>query len=64
MLREYADPLQNMVTFQGINSTRLEKVEERLRDDVLKEAKKLGGLLLVHQELGKWRDTHICMFHA
>lgn len=41
-----------MSTFLGINSVRLEKVEERLKLDVLKEAKALGGLLLVHQELG------------
>ncbi|KAI9473878.1 MAG: inositol hexakisphosphate-domain-containing protein [Benjaminiella poitrasii] len=51
VLREYADPMQNMSTFLGINSVRLEKVEERLKLDVLKEAKSLGGLLLVHQEL-------------
>ncbi|KAI8886446.1 hypothetical protein K501DRAFT_177643 [Backusella circina FSU 941] len=51
VLREYADPLQNMSAFLGINSVRLEKVEERLKADVLKEAKSLGGLLLVHQEL-------------
>jgi hypothetical protein len=53
VLREYADPLQNMSAFLGINSVRLEKVEERLKADVLKEAKSLGGLLLVHQELCK-----------
>lgn len=52
-MREYADPMQNMRAFLGINSIRLEKVEERLKLDVLKEAKSLGGLLLVHQELCK-----------
>jgi hypothetical protein len=46
--------MQNMSTFLGINSVRLEKVEERLKLDVLKEAKSLGGLLLVHQELCKY----------
>ncbi|KAI8143663.1 inositol hexakisphosphate-domain-containing protein [Fennellomyces sp. T-0311] len=51
VLRDYADPLQNMVAFQGINAARLEKVEERLTEDVRKEVRKLGGLLLVHQEL-------------
>ncbi|KAI8970529.1 inositol hexakisphosphate-domain-containing protein [Pilobolus umbonatus] len=51
VLREYADPLKNMSAFLGINSVRLEKVEERLKSDVKKEAKSLGGLLLVHQEL-------------
>ncbi|RCI07158.1 hypothetical protein CU098_013780 [Rhizopus stolonifer] len=51
VLRDYADPMQNMSTFYGINSVRLEKVEERLKHDVVTEAKSLGGLLLVHQEL-------------
>ncbi|KAL0085283.1 inositol hexakisphosphate-domain-containing protein [Phycomyces blakesleeanus] len=51
VLRDYASPMQNMSTFLGINAARLEKVEERLKDDVLKESKKMGGLLLVHQEL-------------
>ncbi|KAI8635991.1 inositol hexakisphosphate-domain-containing protein [Parasitella parasitica] len=51
VLREYADPMQNMSAFLGINAVRLEKVEERLKVDVVKEAKSMGGLLLVHQEL-------------
>lgn len=45
--------MQNMSAFLGINAIRLEKVEERLKADVLKEAKSMGGLLLVHQELCK-----------
>jgi hypothetical protein len=53
VLREYADPMQNMSAFLGINSIRLEKVEERLKSDIIKEAKSLGGLILVHQELCK-----------
>ncbi|KAI9267887.1 inositol hexakisphosphate-domain-containing protein [Phascolomyces articulosus] len=51
VLRDYADPLQNMFAFRGMNSTRLEKVEERLKRDVVDEKNKDGGLLLVHQEL-------------
>lgn len=53
VLRDYADPLQNMVAFLGINAARLEKLEERLKHDVIKEAKNMGGLILVHQELSK-----------
>jgi hypothetical protein len=53
VLRDYADPLQNMVSFLGINAERLEKLEERLKADVIKEAKSMGGLILVHQELRK-----------
>ncbi|KAG1112400.1 hypothetical protein G6F42_014754 [Rhizopus arrhizus] len=41
----------NMVAFLGINAARLEKLEERLKHDVIKEAKNMGGLILVHQEL-------------
>ncbi|CAO3609264.1 unnamed protein product [Cunninghamella echinulata] len=51
VLREYANPMQNMNLFLGIKSTRLEKVEQRLKSDVIKEANTMGGLLLVHQEL-------------
>ncbi|KAI8354158.1 inositol hexakisphosphate-domain-containing protein [Blakeslea trispora] len=51
VLRDYADPMQNMSTFYGINASRLEKLEERFKTDILKEAESLGGLLLVHQEL-------------
>lgn len=54
VLRDYADPLQNMVAFLGINASRLEKLEERLKRDVLREAQKMGGLILVHQELCKF----------
>jgi hypothetical protein len=51
VLREYADPMRNMQSFAGINATRLEMVEERLKADVIKEANTMGGLLLVHQEI-------------
>ncbi|KAI8060490.1 inositol hexakisphosphate-domain-containing protein [Gongronella butleri] len=51
VLREYADPLQNINMFWGITSARLERLEERLKADVIKEADAMGGLLLVHQEL-------------
>ncbi|OBZ84318.1 Paladin [Choanephora cucurbitarum] len=51
VLREYADPLQNMISFLGISARRLEKLEERLKADVQREAKAMGGLILVHQEL-------------
>jgi hypothetical protein len=36
-----------------MNSQRLEKMEERLKADVVKESAKFGGLVLVHQELCK-----------
>ncbi|KAG2217368.1 hypothetical protein INT45_012238 [Circinella minor] len=51
VLRDYTDPVQNMIGFRGMNSTRLENVEERLKKDVVDEINHDGGLLLVHQEL-------------
>jgi hypothetical protein len=46
-----------MASFLGINASRLEKVEERLKFDVINEAKTMGGLILVHQELGKYINS-------
>lgn len=54
--------MQNMSAFLGINSVRLEKVEERLKLDVVKEAKSLGGLLLVHQELCKFSAMYVYVY--
>lgn len=54
VLREYANPMENMNMFWGINTSRLEKVEERLKADVIKEADAMGGLILAHQELCKY----------
>ncbi|KAI8579918.1 hypothetical protein K450DRAFT_187884 [Umbelopsis ramanniana AG] len=51
VLREYTKPLQNIRAYYGMNSQRLEKMEERLKADVVKETAKFGGLVLVHQEL-------------
>ncbi|KAI8809960.1 inositol hexakisphosphate-domain-containing protein [Cladochytrium replicatum] len=51
VLREHERPLQNVKTYQGISAGRLERMEERLKDDALKEADQCGGLLLVHDEL-------------
>jgi hypothetical protein len=45
--------MENMNMFWGINTSRLEKVEERLKADVIKEADAMGGLILAHQELCK-----------
>lgn len=61
VLREYADPMQNMTAFLGINAARLEKVEERLKADIMKEAKSMGGLLLVHHELCKLTYNQVRM---
>ncbi|KAI9144841.1 inositol hexakisphosphate-domain-containing protein [Paraphysoderma sedebokerense] len=50
-LRDEQFPLQNLKTYAGISSARLEQMEQRLKDDIIKESKKYNGLLLVHDEL-------------
>ncbi len=53
VLRDAAEPLRNLYTYRGINTIRLESLEERLVEDVVREAKKWSGLILVHDE-----DSH------
>lgn len=52
VLRDEDTPFQNIRRYQGINSMRIEQMEERLKKDVLDEANKGDGLLLVHDEIG------------
>lgn len=51
VLREEESPLQNIRTLKGISAARLEQMEARLKEDILREAKRCNGLLLVHDEL-------------
>ena len=52
VLREQDSPFSNIAAYAGINSFNLEQMEERLADDVLKEAKANGGNIVVHDEKG------------
>lgn len=52
VLRDADFPKQNVRTYTGITADRLEQLEQRLKDDILKESKKCQKLLLVHDELG------------
>jgi protein-tyrosine phosphatase len=51
VLRDGDNPLKNIRRYQGINSARLEQMETRLKEDILKEVIKCNGLLLVHDEI-------------
>lgn len=51
VLRDSESPKQNIRTYAGISADRLEQMESRLKDDVLKESQRFGGLVLVHDEL-------------
>ncbi|KAF7336949.1 hypothetical protein MVEN_02131300 [Mycena venus] len=49
-LRREGFSLRNMKDYGGISASRLEILEERLRDDVISELKTFGGRLLLHTE--------------
>jgi predicted protein tyrosine phosphatase len=51
VLRESNNPLENLKTYHGISASRLEAMEARLKEDVLREIQKWNQLLLVHEEL-------------
>ena len=54
VLRDADTPKQNIRRYAGISADRLEQMETRLRDDVVTEAQRCNGLILVHDELGTW----------
>ncbi|KAG8865965.1 hypothetical protein FRC20_009226 [Serendipita sp. 405] len=49
-LRRESYSLRNMKDYGGISASRLEILEERLRDDVLAELRTYGGRILLHTE--------------
>ncbi|KAI0330242.1 hypothetical protein GY45DRAFT_1323965 [Cubamyces sp. BRFM 1775] len=49
-LRRERFSLRNMKDYGGISATRLEMLEERLREDVVNEVNSFGGRLLLHTE--------------
>ncbi|KAL0953290.1 hypothetical protein HGRIS_004539 [Hohenbuehelia grisea] len=49
-LRREGFSLRNMKDYGGISASRLEVLEERLRDDVVSELNAFGGKLLLHTE--------------
>ncbi|KIY98140.1 hypothetical protein MNEG_9823 [Monoraphidium neglectum] len=50
VLREQVCPLKNLQEYAGIDATRLERMERRLKEDVLGEAAHYGGRILVARE--------------
>lgn len=50
VIRTSNKPFENIKSFQGINTTRLEQMEDRLKADILVEKAKYEGLVLVHEE--------------
>ncbi|OJA21653.1 hypothetical protein AZE42_09324 [Rhizopogon vesiculosus] len=63
-LRRERFSLRNMKDYGGISASRLEILEERLKDDVLAELEAFGGRLLLHTEtpdgsvIPIWEEVH------
>ncbi|ESW35260.1 hypothetical protein PHAVU_001G220000 [Phaseolus vulgaris] len=56
VLREVERPYKNMLEYTGIDRERVEKMEARLKEDILREAKHYGGAIMVIHETD---DKHI-----
>lgn len=52
VLRDSNAPLKNWDAFPGISGARLEQLEERLQEDVIREAQAGNGMVVVHVERG------------
>ena len=61
VLRDAETPKQNIRTYSGISADRLEMMEERLKEDIIRESKKCQGVLLVHDELEDGRIVPACI---
>jgi protein-tyrosine phosphatase len=53
VLRDIEHPFRNLKDFQKIDWRRIEEIENRLKQDVLREAERNGGNILIHRELGE-----------
>ncbi|XP_047316660.1 paladin-like isoform X2 [Impatiens glandulifera] len=50
VLREVERPYKNMLEYTGIDRERVERMEDRLKEDILRESKKYGGAIMVIHE--------------
>lgn len=50
VLREVERPFKNMLEYSGIDRERVEKMEARLKEDILREAQTYGGAIMVIHE--------------
>ena len=50
VIRNALNPMQNIKTYQGISTNRLEQMENRLKDDIISEMESNNGMVLVHEE--------------
>lgn len=65
VLRDRAFTLRNLRAYKGITGSRMEQLEERLKEDVIKEVTQCGGRILLHGEdnegkvLSSWEEVDV-----
>ena len=65
VLRDRAFTLRNLRAYKGITGSRMEQLEERLKEDVVREVTQCGGRILLHGEdqdgkvLSSWEEVDI-----
>lgn len=63
VLRDRAFTLRNLRAYKGITGSRMEQLEERLKEDVIREVTQCGGRILLHGEnkdgnvLSSWEEV-------
>ncbi|KAG0594286.1 hypothetical protein M758_UG064500 [Ceratodon purpureus] len=50
VLREVERPYKNLLEYDGIDRARVENMEDRLKDDILREAERYSGAIMVNHE--------------
>ena len=56
-LREQEFPLRNIRRYSGVDASRVEQMEQRLKADIVIEAAQYNGLILIHEEQSKARSS-------
>lgn len=65
VLRDRAFTLRNLRAYKGITGSRMEQLEERLKEDVIREVMQCGGRILLHGEdndgnvLSSWEEVDV-----
>lgn len=65
VLRDRAFTLRNLKAYKGITGSRMEQLEERLKEDVMREVTQCGGRILLHGEdkhgnvLSSWEEVDL-----
>lgn len=65
VLRDRAFTLRNLRAYKGITGSRMEQLEDRLKEDVIREVTQCGGRILLHGEnkdgnvLSSWEEVDV-----